>query len=78
MRVLSVRYGITVNLGNYNSERLDVEVELEDGETTAQGFERAKAMIADESVKSRSLLDWLKQYNDTRRTGSGTRTGATG
>lgn len=38
----TVRYGRLKNLGNFENERIEIEVEVMKGETTAQAFARAK------------------------------------
>lgn len=45
MKVKSVRYARLRNLGNYENERAEAEVELDDGDTVKEGFARAKAVV---------------------------------
>jgi hypothetical protein len=45
MKVKCVRYGVTKNVGNYESERLDVEVEAEEGESFDDMLARAKTLL---------------------------------
>lgn len=40
---VTVRYGRLKNLGNFENERIEIEVEVMKGETTAQAFARAKS-----------------------------------
>lgn len=46
MRVSVVRYEKLKNLGNYEHERVGVEVELESGETPNDALKRAQAFVA--------------------------------
>lgn len=45
MKVTIVRYEKLVNLGNYENQKLGVEVQLEDGETPSEAVQRAKAFV---------------------------------
>lgn len=42
--VIAVRIGRTFNLGNYESERVDVEVALDPGESFDAAVQRARAL----------------------------------
>jgi hypothetical protein len=46
MQVKTISYGRTKNLGNYQSERLDVTAELSDGEDETTAFEQLKTWVA--------------------------------
>jgi hypothetical protein len=41
-----VSYGATFNLGNYENERIDIRITVEDGETPDAALARAKAFVA--------------------------------
>jgi hypothetical protein len=45
MTIISVSYGMTFNLGNYQSERIDAEVQPEPGEAPEQAIARARAFV---------------------------------
>jgi len=40
-----VEYGFTKNMGNYQSERLSLRVEVDDGELPTEAYGRAKAWV---------------------------------
>lgn len=46
MKIDSVRYGRTKNTGNYESERFDVEVALDDGDTFADALDLCRGLAA--------------------------------
>ena len=43
MKPTSVRYQRTINLGNYESEQVSVEVALDEGESAADGLRAARS-----------------------------------
>ena len=45
MGISTVKYGRVRNLGNYETERTEVEVQLEDGQTPEQGLVEAKRFV---------------------------------
>lgn len=45
MNAKTVRYGRLKNLGNFENERCEVEVEVAPGETVAEAFSRAKTEV---------------------------------
>ncbi len=45
MRATMVRYERVRNLGNYENEKVSVEVALEEGETAEQGMKAARAFV---------------------------------
>lgn len=45
MQVKTISYGHTKNLGNYQSERLDVTAELSDDEDATTAFEQLKTWV---------------------------------
>lgn len=47
MRVTEVTYERLVNLGNYENERAQATVLLEEGDRVADGFTRARAEVLD-------------------------------
>lgn len=63
MRVKTVTFGFTKNLGNFQSARADVTVELHEGDTTVGAFNLARAAVWQEldmpldQDESAALLD---------------------
>ena len=45
MKIKTISYGLTRNLGNYETARLDVSVELEDNDDYEKSFQKLKAMV---------------------------------
>lgn len=45
MRVKTIAYGKTFNLGNYESQRIDMTAELEEGEDEQVALMRLKAAV---------------------------------
>jgi hypothetical protein len=62
-----VRYGRLFNLGNYENERIDVEVVVEPGETHAQAFTRAKAEVDGLASLAQSERGKRSQLEDTQQ-----------
>ena len=48
MRVTSVTFGFTKNLGNFQSARADATVELADGDAPGKALVLARAIVYDE------------------------------
>lgn len=62
MRVKSVAFGFTKNLGNFQSARVDVSVELAEGESFDRALDLAQAVVnealdQDMSPEMQALLD---------------------
>lgn len=45
-KIKAVRHGRTKNLGNYESARSDIEIDLEPGDTVAGALSAARALVA--------------------------------
>jgi hypothetical protein len=45
MKILSVKYGFTFNRSNYQSERIDLEAQLEPGETEQMVYYDLKSRV---------------------------------
>jgi hypothetical protein len=45
MKVTIVRFEKLINLGNYENQKLGVEVQLDEGETPSEAIKRAKAFV---------------------------------
>jgi hypothetical protein len=74
MAIDRVSYGFTFNIGNYQSERFDCEVRLEEGETPEQAIEQAKHFVAAahataEAQRQRAdeVVSARRQMNSLRR-----------
>jgi hypothetical protein len=48
MKIKTISYGLTRNLGNYESARLDVQIELKDDDDYEQAFSALKAMVVNQ------------------------------
>lgn len=48
MKIKTISYGLTRNLGNFELARLDVQVELEDNDDYEQSFKALKAMVVNQ------------------------------
>ena len=46
MKIASVRYGRTKNTGNFESERFDVELALDEGDTFSDALELCRGLAA--------------------------------
>lgn len=55
-----VGYGKTFNLGNYESERIDMRVPVDPGETPAQALDRARAWVEGQHART----DEVAQVHD--------------
>ncbi len=51
VRCIEIRYDVTVNTGNYCSEKIGVTLALEEGVTADEGLELAKKFVAAHSAK---------------------------
>lgn len=47
MKITSISFGLTKNLGNYESSRLDMSVEIQEGEDWEATLEELKALVND-------------------------------
>lgn len=45
MKMSEITYNRTFNLGNFNSERIGVRIEINEGESVAQALEAAKQLV---------------------------------
>lgn len=68
---VTLRGGFTVNMGNYESARIEaeVEVQLNDGDTTEEGFKIARDLIDKEvgtQMTSLKKLEAVKNKADGR------------
>lgn len=45
MKPVTVRYGRTINTGNYENERIDIEVQLDAGDTAQAALDAAKRFV---------------------------------
>jgi hypothetical protein len=45
MRIREVGYGFTFNVGNYQSERIDCRIEIEEGETARDALDEARQFV---------------------------------
>ena len=73
MKITEISYGRTKNLGNYQSERLDVTAEVGDEENPTTTYQQLKAWVAQqlypESTASQSYDAkpyWFHSTNDMR------------
>ena len=48
MKIKTISYGLTRNLGNYESARLDVQIEIEDNDDYEKSFQALKAMVVNQ------------------------------
>lgn len=68
MKVKTVTYAMLVNTGNYEHERFEVTVELEDGDTPSEAINRARAFIDSKRAKGKieewQYLNAVKVTND--------------
>ena len=53
MKIKAITYGRTINIGNYQSVKVEVTVEAEEGEKSADVYQAAKDFIA---KKEREIL----------------------
>ena len=62
INVKTVRYGATINLGNFESERIDIEVELHPGQTPDEALEYARCWVKENTGKLPQEIQ--QQIND--------------
>jgi hypothetical protein len=60
--IVEVRYGLTINLGNYNSERIDVSAVVDEGDTPEEALGRCRKFIAEASPHGARLLAELDKH----------------
>lgn len=48
MKVTEVAFGFTKNMGNYQSARAEVKIELEEGEDPVEAMNEAKEFVAEQ------------------------------
>ena len=51
MKIRAITFGKTINIGNYQSIKVEVTVEAEDGENSAVVYQAAKDFIAKKEVQ---------------------------
>lgn len=66
MSVTKVQYGFTFNLGNYQSERIDAEVQPELGETPEEAFLRARAFVVAAHEQAEKARKWEYELDQQR------------
>ncbi len=67
VQITSVRFGLTKNLGNYESVRLDAEAAVNSSdESPEQALEHLKSWVACQLGQSPELEDAQKQLEDAR------------
>ena len=54
MSIKTISYGQTKNLGNYQSERLDITVELEEGDDAIEKIQEVKVLVMSQLYPSSS------------------------
>lgn len=54
MKITHVRYGRTINTGNYENERIEFEAEVQDGETPDGVLTRLRALVGGEPPEALS------------------------
>lgn len=62
MNIKTISYGRAKNLGSYQSERLDVTVEVDDDEDCSEVFEQIKAWITHRLYPEESAQDDVIPY----------------
>jgi hypothetical protein len=50
MKALTITYQRVFNLGNYESERIEITLQVEEGETAQQVLDAAKRFVARQAV----------------------------
>ena len=51
MKIISITFGKTINIGNYQSVRVDFTGNLDDAETVDQGLIELKSLVAFEEQR---------------------------
>lgn len=46
-----IKYGLTKNLGDYNSERIDAEYQLSEGESAVEAMEKLKKFVKEGTIE---------------------------
>lgn len=64
MKVNTVTYARLVNTGNYEHERIELSIDLEEGETPSEAVNRARAFIDAKCAKGK-IEEW--QYENAAR-----------
>ena len=57
MHIEKISYQKTFNLGNYSSERIGVDINLNEGDTTDEAMAQARALIDKYHSETLSLID---------------------
>lgn len=71
MKIVTVKYGFTFNRSNYQSERIDLEAQIEPGETMQSAYYELKSRVHDlggdshAAQKAKTIADKLR--NGTMR-----------
>ena len=58
MKIKTISYGLTRNLGNFESARLDIQVELKDNDDYEKSFQALKAMVVNQIGGSLCFITW--------------------
>ena len=61
MKITEVGYGFTFNVGNYQSERLDCKVEVEEGETAQDALDKARKFVQQQHKRG-AEVEQLEQH----------------
>ncbi|MGB1373608.1 MAG: hypothetical protein ACPG6R_10840 [Aequoribacter sp.] len=62
MKVRSVKFGRTKNIGNYQSARASCEIELEGNDTPEEAFAIAEAQVNEMLYGDKDRVEAAKQY----------------
>lgn len=68
MKVKTVSYCKTFNIGSYQSEKIGVEIDVEENETPEQCLSAAKSMVATFFTQSNPQLNYQDQETKTTET----------
>lgn len=74
MKVTTVTYQATINLGNYESERIEITAELEPGDTVEETITRLRGHVGANTFQG----DWLRKnlHRDTQQSANPAGNGA--
>lgn len=68
MKITKVRYGLTANIGNYQSERLDVEAEVQEGENWRNVYLELKNLVYTEIKTYEEYQKVIRQLDEAKGT----------
>ncbi len=63
MKIKTISYGLTRNLGNFESARLDISIEIEENDDYEQSFKALKAMVVNQIGGNFRDLESLTEKN---------------